>query len=136
MAVGDRQQLAFAGGQPRRLGMALTLGTVAIAARIVADFLVSTVITLGRMPTEGGCAALGDGLEDPALRRRGYRAIAGQVRVPILPDDIGHFECRGGSWLDLRRCATGQEVERTGNRGRCLGTHVDIPGGGPHAPMP
>src|SRR5262245_54068777 len=69
MTVGNGQQLLLAGGQPRDLRTPLALRTVTITARIIADLLVVTAITLGFVTTEDRRAALRDGLEYPPLRR-------------------------------------------------------------------
>jgi hypothetical protein len=52
MTVGNDQQLLLSGSQPRSLGTPLALRTVPIAARIIADLLVATAITLGFVATE------------------------------------------------------------------------------------
>jgi hypothetical protein len=46
---------------------------------------------LGFVAPEERCAALRDGLEYPVLGRRGDGAIAGEVGLSIVPDDVGHF---------------------------------------------
>jgi len=44
-------------------------------------------------------AAVGDGLEHSTLGRRRHRAIAGQIRIAILSDDISHFQpVAGHGW--------------------------------------
>jgi hypothetical protein len=53
-----------------------------------------TVIALGFVAPEDGRAALGNCLEDPILGRRGHGTIAGEVGIPIVPDDVSHFQRR------------------------------------------
>ena len=99
MTVGHLQQLAFAGCEPGSLGTPLALGAVPIAVGVITDRLVAPVITLSFVAPEDRRAARRDGLEHPVLCRRGHGAIAGEVGVPRVPDDVGHFQERAAhSW--------------------------------------
>jgi hypothetical protein len=53
-------------------------------------------IALRFVATEHGGAAVADGLQAPALGGRRHRAIAGQIRVAILPDNIRDFQQGAG----------------------------------------
>ena len=96
VAVGDVEELTLTGSKPSGLGTALAFGAVPIPAGIIADLLVTAVVTLGFVAAEDRRAALRDGLEHPALRRRGHRPITGQIRRPLLLDDVGYFQMRAG----------------------------------------
>jgi hypothetical protein len=96
MAIGNLSQLSLTRSQPGGLGTPLTLGAVPIPTGIIADLLVTAVVTLGFVAAEDRCATLRDGLEHPALCRRRHRTIAGQVVRSILADHIGDFKRRAG----------------------------------------
>jgi hypothetical protein len=63
------KQVAFLGFEPSGLSLALALGAVPIAARIITDHLMTTMIALGFVPPKHCCATLPQRLQDPALRR-------------------------------------------------------------------
>jgi hypothetical protein len=91
MAIGGLSQLSLTRSQPGSLGTPLTLGAVPIPTGIIADRLVTAVVTLVFVAAEDRRTALCDGLEHPALCRRCHRAITGQVGRPILADHLGDF---------------------------------------------
>ena len=84
-----------------------------IAAGIIADLFVATVVALRFMAAEAGRTTLPDGVEHAALRGGRHRTIAGQIRVAILADNIRHFE--GG------RVMAGRPV-----RDRCRAPQADL----------
>ena len=61
MEIGHRQQLGFAFGEPLFGGGALTLGAMPVAAGIVGDDGVRTVLAPRHMTAERHCAAAFDG---------------------------------------------------------------------------
>jgi hypothetical protein len=108
MAVGHLQDLALPCRQPGGLGWSLALGAVPIPTGIIADLLMATMIAPGFVAPEDCCAALCDGLEYPALSRRGHRTIAGQVGIPILAGHIGDFPQRAGHGRRSRGASSGK----------------------------
>ena len=92
MAVGHVQELPLARGEPGDLGTALAFWTVPIAARVIADLLIATAVALRFVAAERGGPAGPDRLQDPALGSRRHRAIASQVGVAILPNNIRNFQ--------------------------------------------
>jgi hypothetical protein len=82
----DRQQLALAGIDPRGTLAATALGAVAVAAGVVADRAVTTVVAFFDVSTEGRGAAFLDVRHRLALL--GAQRMIGAVRVPVLPKDV------------------------------------------------
>ena len=92
MAVGHLQHFLLPRRQPGGLGTPLACGAVPIAARVRTDLFMATSVALRCVAAKRGGPALCDGVEHATLRRGRHRAIASQVGVPIVPDDIGDFE--------------------------------------------
>jgi hypothetical protein len=87
----------------------LALGAMPIAARVVNRLLVTAVVTLFEMTSQGCRPALCEILQYSALLL--LRAVALAVRRTVFPDDIGHFRPMfrhfvvGFFWLSFRRSA-------------------------------
>ena len=90
------EQVGGLGLQPARGVGPLTLGTMAIAARVIGDFLMSTLQTSQDMSSQGGGTARGQVVEGAALHGRQARTVLLQKRVATAPDHLGHFEPRSG----------------------------------------
>src|SRR5262245_49135857 len=67
--VGDVEHLAFSGGEPGRLRSPVALGAVAISTGVIADVLVGTLITPGRVSPKGHRPTDGDGAKGAVLLR-------------------------------------------------------------------
>jgi len=92
----NRQELLLARLDPAQLLQTLALGTVAVAAGVVADLQVVTPITLVDVTAQGSRATLFDGPHDlEMLARQGMLAAVARTEAP---EDVGHFEGRA------RRC--------------------------------
>ena len=94
MVILDGQQVRLAGLHPFGRRGGLTLGTVAVAARIVGELLMVAVIAPLDVPTQGSRPAGGDVAQGAALLRREHVAVAVEEGVSIRADDLGHFEPR------------------------------------------
>ena len=70
MTVGGLEEFLLAGGEPRRLGRAMTCGAATVTARVVRLPFVPTVVTLGDVASQGGRATQRDSAEGPMLRAR------------------------------------------------------------------
>src|SRR5687767_4360204 len=114
MAIRDGQEFPLPRREPGGLGTALTLGAVPIAARIIAEFLVATVVALALVAAEGRSATRGNRGEGTALCDRRHGTIAGEVSVAIVLDDIRQFEAR------VRHGCASPDAG-SGNRSRGLG---------------
>jgi len=69
MDVWNIEQFCFAGGEPGGLCAAWTLGTMPIATGVIGDLQVPTLLTLRRVPSQGGGAANRNGSEGAVLLR-------------------------------------------------------------------
>jgi hypothetical protein len=69
MDVRDVEQLCVAGGEPGGLCAAWTLRTMPIATGVIGDLPVPTLLTLRRVPSQGGGAAHRNGSEGTVLLR-------------------------------------------------------------------
>ena len=103
--VGNRQQLGFALGQPFLGGNSLALRTVAIAAGVVGDAHVRTILASLDMAAESrGTAAL-DGRHDLQLREAHLSGVGVAPGRAVAAKDIRQLDC----W-------TRQAVPRSGGR--------------------
>ena len=92
MAVGGLEDLPLSGGEPCRLGRAVTFGTAAVAAGVIRLRFVPTVVALGDMAAQGGRATQRDGAQSPVLRARRGRSIACEESGAMLAHHVGDFE--------------------------------------------
>jgi hypothetical protein len=86
----DGQQLQLAGVDPCGALGGPTLGTVAVAATVVADLEVPALVALIDVGTERGGAADLDGVQGAALLEA--RGVGGAVVVAVEADDVGQLE--------------------------------------------
>jgi len=77
---------------PAQLLQALALGAVAVAARVVADLLVTTTLTLINMTAEGRRAAALDSPHDLALLER--QGLPGAIAGSELAKDVSQLQGR------------------------------------------
>src|SRR4051794_4258081 len=69
---------------------------MAVAARVIRDFLVAAPRALQDVPAQGRRAARNQVVEGAAPLGRQVRTVPLQERVATAPDHIGHFEPRSG----------------------------------------
>src|SRR5262249_39065860 len=70
MTVCGSEEFLLSGGEPRRLGRAMTFGTAAVPTRVVGLDFVSAVVALRDMATEGGRPTYSDGPQGAMLLPR------------------------------------------------------------------
>src|ERR1700678_4054227 len=99
MEVGHGQQLGGTRVEPLSACVALALGTVPVAARVIGDSLIAAAQTLVAMASESRSAATNDSIHDLAV-------LPGQVRSLPFP-----------------------EVKRAGNRLQMASRQVQVQGG-------
>ena len=75
--------------QPACFGHGLTLGAVAVTARVIRGVFKAADITLFHVATQGGGATFLDGLHDPAVRK-GHRVVVA-IMLAVLTEDVGQF---------------------------------------------
>ena len=80
--IADRQQIGLAGGEPIRRRRALTLWAMAIAARVVSDAAVATILAALDVPAERGRASLLDRRHDLELTQAHSPALALRQSAP------------------------------------------------------
>jgi hypothetical protein len=104
MTVGDGQKFLGPSRQPLVTLPAVALGAVPVAARLVFDHFMGTVIALLNELAERGSAARADIPEGLPLLGRQHVSPAVQELLPVLTEDIGDFQsvlvhrCRTLSW--------------------------------------
>ena len=86
--VADRQQFGLAGGEPSLCRAGLAFGAMPIAARVVGDVLVRTVLAARHMPAERRGAAALDGRHHLQLREADMAGIGGTPRRPVVAKDV------------------------------------------------
>ena len=69
---------------------------MAVAARVIRDFLVAALQALQDVPAQSRRAARDQVVEGAALLGRQVRTVLLQERVATAPDHLGHFEPRSG----------------------------------------
>src|SRR5215510_799562 len=109
MDIGHVEQLRFAGREPGGLRAAWTLGAMPITTGVIGNLHVPTLLTLRRVPSQGGGPADRNRPECAVLLRRHGGAIAGQLGGAIPAYHVRYFE--GG---------TGREDYSSGNVSRGL----------------
>ena len=140
--VGDGQQVGQARFDPPRLGQRLTLGAMAIAARMVPRLIGPTVVALQQVPAEGGSPALLERAHHPELLPR--QSMRRAIRVPIGTENVGDFQRlpralgRGVPVAHGTRAPSAwlfQEIQRRRRREQVLLRHMEIAQGRPYAGM-
>src|SRR5437660_3700461 len=101
MGVPDRQQLAFALGEPLIARVRQTFRAMPVATRIERDGATATDGTLIEMPAQGRGPAVRDGAEHTQVLRRQPGAMGLDEACPVLTDDVGHLE----GWPRHRLCS-------------------------------
>lgn len=86
MEVSDLQQVRLLGLNPAFLGQGLTLGTVAVAAGIVGDMRMPTMVALLYMSPQGGGAAVLDGPNHLPLFYGQWMRLC--VGISVLVEDV------------------------------------------------
>jgi hypothetical protein len=92
MEVGNRQERGQSFFEPIVAGDALALGTMAIAAGMVRDALVTAGVALVQMSAEGGGAALDDVAHHLSLR--GRRRIPAAILLAVRTENVGDLTGR------------------------------------------
>lgn len=90
--VRDGEDFRLARFEPLRLVQALAFGAVAIAARIVGDGLMATVVAFVDVSAQRRRAAHLDGVHDTALFPRHAGAIFLAIDVPVRTENVRHFQ--------------------------------------------
>ena len=65
--VRNVEELSFSCGEPALASLCLTLRTVPVSARVIRDGLVTALGALIDVPSQGRCAAAGDGSQHAQL---------------------------------------------------------------------
>src|SRR6478672_362727 len=92
--IADRQQIGLAGREPILRRRALTLGAMAIAARVVGDAAVAAILAALDMPAERGRAALLDRRHDLELPQAHMSGIGPAPVGPVAMKDVGDLQPR------------------------------------------
>ena len=94
--VVDGQQFGSPVLHPFRGGAGLTLGAVAIAARVIRDPPMPAPVACLDMPAQGRGPAGRDVAQGAPLLRRERAAIPVEEGIAMSPNDLGHLEPRPG----------------------------------------
>ncbi len=94
MEVRNGQQVGLARREPPLLGEGLTLGTMAIATRVIGDACRAAVVTRLPMPAEDGGAAGRNRPQRPVLPCR--EPMRPPIGIAMRADDVGQLESRTG----------------------------------------
>src|SRR6476469_2792500 len=99
MEIGDWQQLGMPVGEPLCASQALTLRAMTVAAGVVGDTRLATVLAPFDMAAEGGCPTCLDGGHDPALSVGQAVSFRRAIGGTVVAEDIRHLQ-RGldGGW--------------------------------------
>jgi hypothetical protein len=92
--IAGRQQLSFPRLQPAQAGVALTLGAVPVATRVVRDGSMSAVRALIAMSTQRGGATARDGQQHLFVLAGDPLATALNEGLPGAANDVGHLQRR------------------------------------------
>jgi hypothetical protein len=92
--VTDWQQFGLAVGEPARSGQPLTLGAVAVAARVVYRSLMPALVALFEVATQSCGATTLDGGHNPLVLQ--WQGVPLPVSDPILAEDVGDLIGRPG----------------------------------------
>jgi hypothetical protein len=86
--VGNRKQFGFARRHPQACCRALALRAVPVAAAVVGDRGVGTVLAARDVPTEGRRAAALDGAHHLELEQAHVAAVGKTPRGPVVAEDV------------------------------------------------
>ncbi len=90
--VAGVEEFAFPCRQPALARLCLTLGTVAIATRVIGDGLIPAARASVAMPAEGGSATALNGTKGFELLIIKARSIPIQEAIALHPENVGHLE--------------------------------------------
>src|ERR1700733_349606 len=110
--VGHGQQLGGACGQPSGACVALALGAVPVAARVIGDGLMSAAGASIAMAAKRSCAATDDGVDHLAVLGGEMRSMPFQKAVARGTQNVGHL--KGGPahpFTRLLECFTSPDVD-------------------------
>ena len=105
--VADREQLLFASADPRVPRGGQTLWAMPVAAAVVREGRVRTLVAAIARAAERGRAALRDRSEHTPMLPRQPRAVGVQDAIAMSAHDVGHLE----GWPRHRLCS--RRVRRT-----------------------
>ena len=136
--VAGGQEFAFPCRQPALARLCLTLGAVAIAARVVGDGLITATRASIAMPAEGGSAAALNGTKGFELLIIKARSIPIQETIALHAENVGHLEGGPSHSLSFRLkraadvLAAGQSerIQRVGDRLQMPLRQVQVLSGG------
>lgn len=94
MEIGNRQKLGLMPLQPLSFSERLTLRAVTVAARVVADPAMATVVALIDVAAENGRSTHLDGMHDASLLGAHAVGIALTIGGTMQTEDVGKFELR------------------------------------------
>jgi hypothetical protein len=92
--VGNRKQFSLAIFYPLRTCERLTLRAVAIATAVIADALMTAVVTALDVTAEGSGAACSNSLHDAPLRTRERALVLRTIGVTVPADDLRQLDLR------------------------------------------
>ena len=117
--IADRQQIGLAGREPILRRCALTLWTMAIAARVVSDAAVAAIFAALDMPAERGRAALLDRRHDLELIQAHMSGIGPAPVGPMAMKDVCDLQLRAAHRrpATLRIAASPGSMVRAGRVG-------------------
>ena len=124
MEVLDGQQFRAAGVEPADLGEGLALGTVAVAAGVVADLHGAAGVTRVAMAAERGGPTRLDGVHGAALGA-GER-VGLPIRRPVGAEDLGELYADPRPARGARAGAGGMGQSTPGGLGRSRGEWVPV----------
>ena len=127
--IADRQQVGLALGEPGSRGGGLTLRAVPIAATVVGDPKIATVVAAIDMAAECGGAAVLDRRHDLELGKVEGTGLNGAIAGPFSSEDIGDLKrgAQAGSVAMLLALHQRRQMfERTGHRADRLGRDASV----------
>ncbi len=77
---------------PPCFGQGLTLGAVAVTARVIGGVLKATEVTLLEVATEKRSSTVLNGAHDPEVRKGQRKVVA--ITLAIFTENVGQFELR------------------------------------------
>ena len=126
MDVAGGQQFPFPRLEPAQAGVALTLGAVPVAARVVRDGGMSAVRALIAMPAQRGGAAARDGQQHLFVLAVDPLATALNEGLSCTANDVGHLQrrpahalCVGSPSPRIASASSGLAVALRCRRERC-----------------
>ena len=113
MDIAHGQELRFPGRHPGVPRGGQTPGTMPVPAAVVREGRLRTLLTPIAVPAERRGAALRDGAEHAAMRRRHPRPVGLQEAIAMSAHDVGHLEGwprHRGCFSRDRRAVSGPEI--------------------------